>query len=425
MRRLFTLLLLLLVAIGLGLLLRADTGYALLSWGGWSAEMSLSMLVVLLLAGLFVLYLSLRLLRGLFRMPRRFRGGLRHWRRQRARNGLTQGLIDLAEGRWQAAETGLSKWAEHSETPLINYLAAARAAQLQGGHRRRDVYLKHAYEKTPSATVAVLLTQAELQLGHGQQEHALATLRRLQELSPGHRFGLRMLARAYQQVGDWESLHEILPQLRRKQVFKDSEMALIEQDCYRRLIIQRGDRGQQEGLDALWNKLPRRLRRDNGIQLARVRALLSLKQPEAAQQAIENGLKRDWNAEMVVLYGTLIGGDAGQRLKQAEAWQKSHPGDPRLLLTLARLCIRNELWGKARQYLDDSLRLEATPDGFEELGRLLEHMGERERAGEAYRRGLELAVRHRGEVPGTNPPVVPHPAPPSNEHRDELLKPRE
>jgi len=409
MRRLFSFLILLLVAIGLGLLLRADNGYALLSWGGWTAEMSLAMLAVLLVVGLFLLYVIFRTIRAVFRLPRKLRGGMSGWRRRRARQGLTQGLIDLAEGRWQAAERSLSKWADYSETPLINYLAAARAAQLQGGHRRRDIYLKNAYEQTPSATLAVLLTQAELQLGHGQQEHALATLRRLQELSPGHRFGLRMLARAYQQVGDWHSLHEILPQLRRKQVFRDEEMDAIERDCFRRLLHQRGEEGRHEAVEAVWKKLPRRLRRDGDIQLARIRALLAVNAQSEAERVIEEGLKRHWQSDMVVLYGVLSGGDPAHRLKQAEAWQKQHPNDPMLLLTLARLCILNELWGKAHQYLDQSLALEPRPDSYEELGRLLEHLGEQAKAGAAYRQGLEMAVKHKAETPGARAPIVPHP----------------
>ncbi|MEA5444986.1 heme biosynthesis HemY N-terminal domain-containing protein [Gammaproteobacteria bacterium AB-CW1] len=409
MRRLLWFLLILLLAIGIGLLLRQDTGYALMSWAGWSVEMSLAMLAVFLLLGLTVLYYLLRLLRGLFRMPRRLRAGLRSWRRRRARRALTRGLIDLAEGRWQTAEKTLGRTAEDSETPLINYLVAARAAQLQGAHQRRDVYLKNAYEQTPSATVAVLLTQAELQLAHGQHEHALATLRRLQELSPGHRFGLRLLARAYQAVEDWASLHQILPQLRRQDVFRREEMETIERDCFRRLLQQRGSEGRHDVVAELWQKVPRRLRREQGLYRDYIRALLATDAQQTAERAIEDYLKAEWDIELVLLYGALEGGDPARRLKRAEDWLRYHPQDPSLLLSLARLCVRNELWGKARQYLDQSLTLEPSPDGFEELGRLLEHLGEQDRAATAYRQGLELAVRRQVGEPGTQAPIVPSP----------------
>lgn len=409
MRRLLAFLLLLLAAIGLGLVLRADNGYALLAWGGWTVEMSLATLAVFLILGLGALFFLLRSLRGLFRMPRRLRNSVQAWRRRRARKALTGGLIDLAEGRWATAERDLSKWAEDSETPLINYLVAARAAQLQGAHRRRDVYLKNAYEQTPSATVAVLLTQAELQLAHGQQEHALATLRRLQELAPGHRFGLRLLARAYQAVEDWQSLHEILPQLRKRDVFREPELDEMERHCYTRLLVDAGKRGNAEALARLWDGTPRRLRREPGIRRARIWGLLGVGARDKAERAIEDALQREWEGELVLIYGSLDGGDPARRLRLAEQWQRQHPDDARLLLTLARLCIRNELWGKARQYLDQSLQLAASPDAYEELGRLLEHLGEPDRASVAYRRGLEMAVSREADLPGVSVPMVPVP----------------
>jgi HemY protein len=409
MRRLLLLLILLLAAIGLGLLLQADTGYALLGWRGWTVEMSLALLAIFVFVGLGALYFFGRSLRAVFRAPRRLRARLKSWRRRRARVALTRGLIDLAEGRWEVAERGLSKWAEHSETPLINYLIAARAAQLQGAHRRRDVYLKNAYEQTPSATVAVLLTQAELQLAHGQHEHALATLRRLQELSPGHRFGLRLLVRAYQAVGDWDSLHRILPDMRKQRVFKDSESEAIERDCFCRLLADCGRQGKRSELDEAWKRVPRRLRRETPIRLAYIRGLLGVGGGDEAEAEIEDYLKRHWDSDMVLLYGTVEGGNPEGRLRQAENWLRQHPGDSALLLTLARLCVRNQLWGKAHQYLDQSIAISPRPDSYEELGRLLEHMDDTAQASAAYRRGLEMAVERAADVPGTMPPVVPRP----------------
>ncbi len=50
--------------------------------------------------------------------------------------------------------------------------------------------------------------------------------------------------------------------------------------------------------------------------------------------------------------------------------------DPALTLTLARLCIANKLWGKARNYLDASLTVEPSADAYAELGRLLVFLGE-------------------------------------------------
>ncbi len=411
MRLLLILLLVLLAAIGLGIALHYDNGYVVLAWGAWTVEMSLVLLGLFLIAGLALLWLVSRLLFGLLRFPASLRHRLGERRHRRAREALTQGLVDLAEGRWQAAERRLTRRAEDSETPLINYLIAARAAQLQGAHRRRDIYLKNAYEQTPSATVAVLLTQAELQLAHRQYEHALATLRRLQELSPGHRYGLRLLARAYQALGDWPSLEGILPQLRRSQVFSREHFEQLERECCLNLIERHARMGKRKELDQLLGRLPRRLRRDREIVHGRIIARLKLGQATEAEADIEQSLRQEWDPDLVIHYGLIEGGDVARRLTRAEQWLGQHPASAGLLLTTARLCIRNQLWGKARQYLEQSLSVQPRPDAYEELGRLLDHLGEEAGAAQAYRRGLELAIQRKDTVPEgeVKPPVIPLP----------------
>ncbi len=50
--------------------------------------------------------------------------------------------------------------------------------------------------------------------------------------------------------------------------------------------------------------------------------------------------------------------------------------------------MANELWGKARSYLESSLALAPVPDAYALYGRLLTQLGEDERARSAFRSGL-------------------------------------
>src|SRR5690606_23028753 len=106
-------------------------------------------------------------------LPARLRARLARRRQVRARRALTRGLIEISEGRWKEGERRLVRNARDSEVPLINYLMAARAAQLLSADERRDAHLKAAYESTPQATVAVLLTQAELQIAQDRKSTRL------------------------------------------------------------------------------------------------------------------------------------------------------------------------------------------------------------------------------------------------------------
>lgn len=81
-----------------------------------------------------------------------------------------------------------------------------------------------------------------------------------------------------------------------------------------------------------------------------------------------------------------------KQLSRAEQYLKHYPAEPILLLTLGRLCVRCQLWGKARHYFEDSLTLQATPSTYAEYGKLLEQMGDTQAALTAYREGCQQAV---------------------------------
>jgi HemY protein len=57
---------------------------------------------------------------------------------------------------------------------------------------------------------------------------------------------------------------------------------------------------------------------------------------------------------------------------------------------LGRLCLYNQLWGKARSYLQTSIAILPAPETYMELGKLHEQLGSTEAALEWYRQGLIL-----------------------------------
>ena len=186
-----------------------DNGYVLINFRGYLVEMSVPGLIVVLT----VAYFSLRLLLALWRWPRRVGVLLAERRRRAASRKLTRGLMHLVGGEWSKGERLLTQSVRGSDTPLVSYLMAARAAQQQGHRDRRDEWLQLAHEELPEAQVTVMLTQAELQLEAHEFERALATLKRLEELHPGHSMGLALLARTYRALGDHAAQLTLLPRL--------------------------------------------------------------------------------------------------------------------------------------------------------------------------------------------------------------------
>ena len=109
-----------------------------------------------------------------------------------------------------------------------------------------------------------------------------------------------------------------------------------------------------------------------------------------AEEVLRGALKRNYDSHLVRLYGLLRGKDPVKQLQTAEGWLKAHPADPSLLLTLGRLCLQNSLWGKARDYLENSLKLQRNPEACAELARLLAQLGETDRSNQLFQEGLNL-----------------------------------
>ncbi len=391
MRLLFTALLFLVVAVVLALVVKEDNGYVLLGYGQWTVEGSLAFFLLVNAALFGLLYLLVRLLVGAWGAPARVRA----WRERRgvnrARNELTRGLLELSEGDWKSAEKSLTRHAENSETPLLNYLAAARSAQQQGAHDKRDHYLQLAHESMPSADVAVGLTQAELQLDHEQYEHALATLMHLRQIAPRHTYVLKLLAELYERLGDWGQLQALLPELKKRRVVDKAELERLECAVFRNLLEQAASGEGVEKLVATWKGLSSAARANPQLAERYADLLVERERPDLAEAHLREAIAREWSEALVRRYGAVVGPDPAQQLATAERWLEGHPRSPELLLALGRLSLQNRLWGKARSYLEASLGIAPGADGYLELGVLLERMGERDKALASFRSGLELS----------------------------------
>lgn len=362
-----------------------DPGYVVINFRNYVIEMSVPVLLAGVLLVLFLAWLVVKI----FHAPRRLGEAAGRYRSGRAGARLTRGVIEIAEGNFARGEKLLARTATTSDAPLLNYLQAARAAHLLGRNDRRDDWLRRAYENAPEAASAVLLTQAELQLDQSQYEQALATLRMLEEKSPNHSHALNLLGRLYYRLGDWDQLASLLPRLRK---YGRLEAAVLEKwsvRVYREALDKATD---SDALIAAWNGVPKNLKQDIILLEAWYSGLIRTGQHDKAEKAMAADLKREWRTPLVRLFGVIESTHPGRQLSRAEEWLKSHPDDSELLLTAARLCLRNELWGKARSYLESAISLRATPEAYQELGRLLARLGEDEAAAEAYRAGLSLVA---------------------------------
>lgn len=402
MKLLLATLIVLVAAVVFALYAQQDPGYVIINFREWRIEMSLVLLIATALLGFFILYYLIRFIINARHIPQ----SLSNWKKQRrtrkAREAMSQGLMALAEGNWNGAEKSLVKYVNISDTPVLNYLNAARAAQKLGATERRDYYLLKANEVMPKANIAIALTQAELQVNQGQMEQALATLTNLQRNAPRNANVQKLLLRLYVELHDWERLLELLPKLTRQHLISQDQYQRLEQKSYTELVKRAAADSDIRYLNATWQRVPRHLKQDESLLRTYANELVRLGAVSDAENILYQSLNKKWDDSLVYLYGTFYSGDLSRQLSRAEVWLKKHHNDPTLLLTAGRLCVRNNLWGKARQYLEASAAVGMHPETYKELGNLLEHMGEADQAREYYRKGLAMTVDTRTAI---SPPI--------------------
>ncbi len=390
MKYLFSFLAIMLIAVVAGLLAYDDSGYVLFGRGQTTMEMSLSLFLILLGSSYLFGYMLVRFIIHSWNMPQHWKFWRSNKQGNKARQLSLQGLINLSQGQWKKAEKQLIKAVKNSDMPLLNYLSAAKAAQKQNAPDRRDHYLAMAHKSMPEADFSVKLTQAELQFAHGQNEQALATLVHLHQLAPKHTHIMLLLAHLYQQLNSWDDLRELLPKLRKHKVLEHNELQELEKQTWYELIKQACKQKDNNKLSRYWQQISRELKKDADIINAYSRALIEMDKHDEAEHILRTTIKHAWNPQLVRLYGLVKSSQPEKQLAFAESLSKDHDNNPLLLLTLGRLCMHNDLWGKARAYLEASVGNHPLPESYKELGLLMEYLNEPKLAAEYFKKGLFL-----------------------------------
>jgi HemY protein len=129
------------------------------------------------------------------------------------------------------------------------------------------------------------------------------------------------------------------------------------------------------------------------------RAAMACRDHPAAEKILRDLI--DGNADPVAtrLYGDLVLADPLAPLERAETWLRKRPDDAELLASCARLCLRAELFGKARSYLEASIARRPNQENSLILADLLEQMGEHTRAADCLRQSVTQSVGRRANPP--------------------------
>ena len=176
-----------------------------------------------------------------------------------------------------------------------------------------------------------------------------------------------------------------------------AEQARAKQLTFQAGLLRRAGNGQDRAaLKNAWRSIPNKLKKESSLIGAYVRERLRRGDSSDCEAMLRRALKRQWDPELVRLYGLVEGRNLKRQLEFAGNWLSRFPRDAALLLALGRLCKKNHLWGKARSYLEQSIQARPDPATCQELATLLEQQGEHAAARSYLQEGLNLATGAHG-----------------------------
>ncbi len=391
-------------------------GFVLVSAGNYVVETSLWMAALMVVA-VVVLVVTLLKARRLIFLPKAWLADRSRRRQRKYRDRSVRGLLHYLEGNWPAAARSFGSAAGRGDMAEVNILGAASATFNAGDWAGAREWLHRAEESGAADQLAAGLLKTRLYLLQGDFDRALGLVRHLHSREPDHPTVLRLLASAYKGVRDWPALEALLPDIRKAGALSEREFEELQKEVYEELILAFPGTGagnasasdRQQDLDQLWDDVPRRLQKDNDLVACYVRQLARLGRNDKAEARLRRHLGKHWDDDLAELYGGLHA-DPVKQLEVAEGWVARQPDNPRLMRILGNLSCRNQLWGKARDYYERSLRLLPDPETYLQYGQLLSRRDDRDAALESFRRGLSLKTA-ASSINGPGSPVADQRAP--------------
>ena len=390
MRWLLGIVLVIAIVAALAMAIAKDAGYVLIAYDSFRFEASLWVT----LAIVALVMVSLWLLRLIQRVLFASVGWINPWSRRRsirrANQAAHDGILELAEGRWTQALKHLSHAASYESQPLPYYLGAARAANELGEIQTRDELLLKALERDPESSVAVGLTRARLLIDRSDYQQARETLEDLHQQNERQAEVLKLLQQLYVHLKDWQALLVLMPELRRHRVLPIDDLDTLEMEVWRARLASEEVQRSPSYLDETWQRVPANLRKQAELISLYAQGLYQTGRADEAVKLLGKSISHQFDTHLVEQYGRIVGSDTALQLKKAEQWLKEQPQDASLFLALARLAVANQLWGKARDYFEQSLALNPSTAAYSELARLMAYLGEEQRSNELFNQGLLL-----------------------------------
>ncbi len=351
-RGLLWLALLFAVAVALATVGRFDAGQVLLVYPPYRVDVSLNLFVVGVVVAFLLLYAILRFVRNIVTMPRRVAAYRARARKEKANSALRDAVGNLYAGRFSRAEKAARDSLADENNKGAAGLIAANAAHRLHEYARRDEWLTKVED--PELQEARLMATADMRADGRDADGALAALTEMRTQG-GRRIHAQQIAlRAQQQLKNWSEVLKLVKTLEKREALHPAVAVRLRQLAAENLLRDR--RHNADALLELWHALTPVERHSPRLADCAAELLIALERQNDARKIVEEALAQNWDARLLRRYPDTAGNDALPLIQKAEAWRKERPEDGDLLFALGRLCLKQQLWGKAQSFLEAALK---------------------------------------------------------------------
>ncbi len=399
MIRIFVSCVILALAVWAGVAMQASHGYVGINFAGWTIEAPIWLAIIALIVTSVLIVSAFKAVHILMNLKAFFHQLRTERRLKQAKIKTTEGMLAFLEGDWQTAEENLIEGAACIDLPFINYIFAAKAAGELDQLEKAEQYLQTAEKLTKNKESLVYTLKRGQLLG---QQHkwteALALLEPLLDKHGTHPQLLRTVYKIQVHQKNWMKIIELVPSLIKAKILSEEKAIDAQKHAYCELILKAESVSLAE-VKALWKEMPKAYHSDNHLVYLYANALMQYHLQDEAESILRQTIRRQWSEVLIKLYGKVKSTLPQKQLAFAEHWLKEQPKSAILLLTVGRICLHHQLWGKAQRYLEASITLCPLPETFSELGKLLMKLNKLEEAAEYFRHGLLMLTNLDDEEP--------------------------
>ncbi len=363
--------------LALVLLVRSDPGYVLFVFQGWSVETTFWLFWAVLFAAYFAFAWLWRLIKHSVLIP----WHIGRWHSNRhARLGqetLESGFENHVSGETQSALKALKAAYKRRQTSWLK-LAIAEAELELGNLKAAKSELRLLLSADAPESNQAKLLSAKLAYQEGDYSAALEQLSQLSEPQASSSLAQQIQLYALTMQGDQSEILAHLANMAGKKVIPESERQARVNTALSRQLAQLKYASE---ILATLDALPKPLKSESVVESAVFSSLLLSDQPLKAVEYYKRKHKGQWpwsalqaleaapdsaiSAISVKEVGTILGDKAETAIG---------------LALQGRVLASEKLWGKARQVLERSYKLNPAPRTALSLGKVCHAMGEREAA---------------------------------------------